>query len=914
MSKVKPKARPREKEVVPKIEVMYRVPGFKGVQTLEIGERAHIHNFLDRAGLKHEKKFRAARKDGKWVSGSAKVSDYIVGSPLEVFENGPELSAYTVFTNLSIESLVSGDIIDIDETSPLEEVKMVIEGLLRALGVELPRNFELHVFLPGGVPFLSGTLKEWQEAMQVRQKNLYVVVTRDLGKASKSVIKELGDFSSDMMKNLLSPLYESTPAGLAQVAALLGYCQHDGPKTEDLLLLFAQVTGFAPMVCSLFRIMEHENITGLDVVAITGVLPTLLNSIPKTPFANESVLEHALKLVSTIMLLERPPFLKLVALNWNEKEARGTPLGQYCNRTKQQKHIVFWLKDIAQHEEPEETDFVGKMIQRLDDDSWQDVFTYVPALKPLAPASARVLFSVAILKGVANPLVFLGHVRGNHNIIKYLDPANGKQIEQDIDILAKEVGDTTIDGTAALESQQVNQVIEVLFDESSSMNTVLDSTSGVTRIQGAKECLRAFKSRTIAYRVASVFGIISFGSTVVERCALSPLVSDFETGLDAVTAKGTTHLWEAISIAVTKICNYTKPGDGKDQASCGAHKRVLVISDGDDCGSKEMPWDVVNLCIANNIVVDSVLLNASNAQLPLFCEMTGGLTLTVTNIDQGLCVFEQEAFLNHAVRVRAEPHKGTVTEEYWKQRVESFSSKPDVQQKIPNKETDKANAPNRLISPKYASWLSIKENPPEGRRMVRITSEIRYVANRPNQDYQVWINKWDWDEWRVFIRGPAGTPYEGLWWSLHVSFPESYPVGPPNIRFLSIPYHPNVSDEGKLLFDMIDDDYNSNIRVHEIIVAIVKLLSCPELDHPIQPRIAEMYKNRTSFNCRVQHAASEQAKKNIGEYPYFNAEKDPPDLGNMTFDDMTNTQLQVTQRTAYHGKALQVDDDQDYYL
>ena len=904
---MKPKAW-KKKPPTPKIKVAYRVPDLEDVQTIEIGERALVHTLLDKAGKEHGRKFTAALQDGKRLPATDRVINYIEGAPLELVETVPKPSEYTVFTNLTIESLVSGDMIDIYENLPLEEVKAVLLELLRHLGVPLPREFEIHVFLPGGIPFLGGTLDDWKEAMEVSRRNLYVVVTRKLDRAPGTVIEELGDFSSDTMRNLLSPLYESTPAGLAQMAAFLGYCQHDGPETETLLLLFAQVTGFAPMICSLYRLLEKEQVTGLDVVTITAVLPTLLNSIPKRPFANENVLEHTLELVSTLMLLERPPLLNLLAFNWNTDEARKTALGRYCSNTKQQNHIVVWLKDTTQ------PDFVGNMIQRFEDDSWQDVFTYVKALKPFSPASAQVFYSPAILKGVANPLVFLAHVGGNHNRIKYLDPASGKQVEEDVDTLAKEVGDTTIEGTDGLESQQLNQVIEVLFDESSSMNSLLDkSDANVSRIQGAKECLRAFKSRTIAYRVASVFGIISFGSAVRERCELSPLVSDFETGLDAVTAKGITPLWDAISMAVTKICDYTKPGDRKDQVSCDAHKRILVISDGGDCGSVSKAWDVVAQCIANNVTVDSVLLDASNVELRVFCTMTGGLTLTVTNINEGLSVFEQEAFLNNAVRTRAQPHKGPVNEEIWKECIAraTLDSKPNRNNMIPNMEAEKASERVVLISPKYASWLSINENPPEGRRMIRITSEFKYIANRPSEDSQVWIHKFEWEKWRVFIRGPAGTPYEGRWWSLCISFPESYPVHPPNIRFVSIPHHPNVSDEGKLLFDMIDDGYTSDIRVHDIIVAIVKLLSSPELTHPIQARIAETYKNRELFNEMARRAASEQAKKDISEYPYFHAAKDPTDLGDLRFDDMSYTQLQMTQRTRYAGKVLEYDGDQD---
>lgn len=43
-----------------------------------------------------------------------------------------------------------------------------------------------------------------------------------------------------------------------------------------------------------------------------------------------------------------------------------------------------------------------------------------------------------------------------------------------------------------------------------------------------------------------------------------------------------------------------------------------------------------------------------------------------------------------------------------------------------------------------------------------------------------------------FIQGPSETPYEGGVFQLAFSVPEQYPLQPPQVRFLTKIFHPNV--------------------------------------------------------------------------------------------------------------------------
>ena len=53
------------------------------------------------------------------------------------------------------------------------------------------------------------------------------------------------------------------------------------------------------------------------------------------------------------------------------------------------------------------------------------------------------------------------------------------------------------------------------------------------------------------------------------------------------------------------------------------------------------------------------------------------------------------------------------------------------------------------------------------------------------------------------ISGPVGSPYEGGIFFLYLKVPFSYPFNPPEVRFLTRIFHPNVSRHGDIGIDSI---------------------------------------------------------------------------------------------------------------
>eukprot|EP01027_Heterolobosea_sp_BB2_P025329 GEZU01038866.1.p1 GENE.GEZU01038866.1~~GEZU01038866.1.p1 ORF type:complete len:169 (+),score=66.75 GEZU01038866.1:107-613(+) len=120
-------------------------------------------------------------------------------------------------------------------------------------------------------------------------------------------------------------------------------------------------------------------------------------------------------------------------------------------------------------------------------------------------------------------------------------------------------------------------------------------------------------------------------------------------------------------------------------------------------------------------------------------------------------------------------------------------------------------------------------------------------------------------EWKVFIVGPPETLYEGGFFEAVLKFPKDYPNMPPEMRFTSEIWHPNIYPDGKVCISILhppgEDQWGyekSSERwlpihsVESILLSVISMLSSPNDESPANLEAAKEWReNRELFKKKI---------------------------------------------------------------
>lgn len=107
------------------------------------------------------------------------------------------------------------------------------------------------------------------------------------------------------------------------------------------------------------------------------------------------------------------------------------------------------------------------------------------------------------------------------------------------------------------------------------------------------------------------------------------------------------------------------------------------------------------------------------------------------------------------------------------------------------------------------------------------------------------------------ILGPKDTPYEGGNYVLDIKIPSAYPFKPPEIRFATKIWHPNVSSvTGAICLNILKDEWVALLGLRTTLISVQALLSAAEPDDPQDAIVARQYREDPElFNLTAKHWA-----------------------------------------------------------
>jgi len=148
--------------------------------------------------------------------------------------------------------------------------------------------------------------------------------------------------------------------------------------------------------------------------------------------------------------------------------------------------------------------------------------------------------------------------------------------------------------------------------------------------------------------------------------------------------------------------------------------------------------------------------------------------------------------------------------------------------------------------------------------VARMRRELKMLATDPPPGVAAWPEGDRLDHLRAQIQGPEDTPYVGGTFDLTLRLSARYPFDPPQVRFVTPVYHPNVDSGGRICLDTLKmppkGSWVPSLNVLTLLSTIRVLLAEPNADDGLMPEITAQFKrDRGAFDDAARAWTQEHA-------------------------------------------------------
>ncbi|XP_065189327.1 uncharacterized protein LOC135819955 isoform X4 [Sycon ciliatum] len=150
----------------------------------------------------------------------------------------------------------------------------------------------------------------------------------------------------------------------------------------------------------------------------------------------------------------------------------------------------------------------------------------------------------------------------------------------------------------------------------------------------------------------------------------------------------------------------------------------------------------------------------------------------------------------------------------------------------------------------------------------RIKGEVKQMIESPPPGLSIRSSENDLCYVDCTMQAPACSPYQGGRFELIYRWNHYHPFIPPEVRFRTKIYHPNIDSHGNISLSFLTSEWSTLYTILMTLLSIQSILDDPLLDMPLVPEIARIYStDRAKYNTCAKAWTMEYATGGVEILP-----------------------------------------------